>query len=87
MVIVIVYTSLPLAVLGRLCMVFLDNATQQTHRDQRDQLLKDSYKTSAAVAQRKQLTVIVSHFILIGWIMELVSKYNASCFIAFHPAL
>lgn len=66
-----------------LCMVFLDHATQQPLRYQRKQLLEDPYKRSATVAQRKKLTVIVSHFILIAWIMELVSKDNVSCFIDF----
>lgn len=35
-------------------------------------------------ANGKWPTDIVSHFILIAWIMELVSKANVSCFIAFH---
>lgn len=39
---------------------------------------------TSKATKRKWPTGMVSHFILIAWIMELVSKANVSCFIAFH---
>lgn len=39
---------------------------------------------TSEATKRKWPTGMVSHFILIAWIMELVSKANVSCFIAFH---
>lgn len=35
-------------------------------------------------SKRKWPPYIVIHFILIAWIMELISKANVFCFIAFH---
>ena len=59
-------------------------STAEVHKEIKGMHWRDESNTdSVGVAPRTRLIVIVSHFILIARIMELVSKDNVSCFIAF----